>query len=68
MNEKMRSPSVLWFIALLVCMAAFLVVYGCNRGAQVAEKAPAQGAAEHAGEEHGEHAGEENMGIKSRPA
>ncbi len=58
MNEKMRNPSYVWAFALLVCMAAFLLVYGCNRAPQVAEKAPAHGAAEHAGEEHGEHAGE----------
>ena len=60
MNEKMRNPTYVWAFALLVCMAAFLLVYGCSRAPQVAEKAPAHGAAEHAGEEHdGEHAGEE---------
>lgn len=58
MNEKMRDLSYLWAIAFLFCMATFLLVYGCNRGPQVAEKAPAHGAAEHAGEEHGKHAGE----------
>jgi len=57
MIEKMRNPSNLWEVALLVCVAAFFALYGCNRTAQE-EKAPAPGTSEHPPEEHGGHPGE----------
>jgi membrane fusion protein, heavy metal efflux system len=59
MNEKMKNPSNLWAVALLVCLAAFLALYGCSKSPQGGEKPPSHGAAtEHAGEGHEEHAGE----------